>query len=324
MSNVTVDPDGTFQLPQRQIPVPAHLSAGARAALQAPRQPARIYPPLADIQGWREMVERLDAALLPRLQAVTFEADAERLTVASQPVYKVTPRGTNLLNRRQVILELHGGALLYCGGAIVEPLAKSAALRTGRAVYSLDYRMVPDHPYPAALDDCLGLYRYLLEHHAAQDIVIYGTSAGGNLAAATMLRARDEGLPLPAGVVLLTPEVDLTESGDTFHTLDGLDSVLTSTLMPINHLYAAGANLADPYLSPLFGDFTRGFPPTFLQSGTRDLLLSNTVRLHRRLRAAQVRAELHVWDAMPHGGFGGADEDRELTVELRHFLDALT
>ena len=125
---------------------------------------------------------------------------------------------------------------------------------------------------------------------------------------------------MPAALVLGTPEVDLTESGDSFHTILGLDPVL-SPLIHVNRLYADGHDLAHPYLSPLFGDVT-GFPPTFLHTGTRDLFLSNTVRMHRKLRAAGVEAELHVFEAMPHGGFGGmTPEDQDLATEIKHFLD---
>jgi acetyl esterase/lipase len=120
----------------------------------------------------------------------------------------------------------------------------------------------------------------------------------------------------------MTPEVDLTESGDSFQTNLGLDGVLTESLMPANRLYAAGHDLAHPYLSPLFGDFTKGFPPTLLSTGTRDLFLSNTVRMHRALRRAGVPAELHVLEAAPHGGFmGAAPEDRELDLEVRRFVE---
>jgi acetyl esterase/lipase len=100
----------------------------------------------------------------------------------------------------------------------------------------------------------------------------------------------------------------------------GLDNILGSRLMPANLLYAAGHDLSHPYLSPLFADVS-GFPPTFIQAGTRDLFLSNAVRMHRKLRAAGVDAELHVFEAMPHGGFGGAPEDIEMRQEIRRFLD---
>src|SRR2546423_11445022 len=137
-----------------------------------------------------------------------------------------------------------------------------------------------------------------------------------------ILRARDEGLALPAAAVLLTPEADLTESGDTFHTNAGIDTMLRGGT-PQRLLYAGAHDLAHPYVSPLFGNFTKGFPPTLLASGTRDLYLSNTVRMHRALRAAGVPAELHVVEAAPHGGFLGlAPEDHELLREVRRFIDA--
>jgi acetyl esterase/lipase len=191
----------------------------------------------------------------------------------------------------------------------------------GVRVWSVDYRMPPDHPYPTPLDDCVAAYRALLRERSAHEIAVGGSSAGGNLAAALILRARDEGLPLPASVVLATPELDLTESGDSFRTNLGVDSVLGS-LMPVNRLYAAGHDLAHPYLSPLFGDFSKGFAPTLLSAGTRDLFLSNAVRMHRALREAGVEAELHVQEAAPHGGFGGAPEDQALDREVRRFVQA--
>ncbi|TVV70947.1 alpha/beta hydrolase fold domain-containing protein, partial [Sphingomonas solaris] len=158
----------------------------------------------------------------------------------------------------------------------------------------------------------------LLDVRSPAEIVVSGGSAGGNLAAALVLRARDEGLPLPAGLILNTPEIDLTESGDSFHTNDGVDPGLRS-LMPVNLLYADGHDLAHPYLSPLFGDLT-SFPPTLLTSGTRDLYLSNTVRMHRKLRAAGVPAALHLTEAGPHTGFPGSPEGDEIDGELRRFV----
>lgn len=126
---------------------------------------------------------------------------------------------------------------------------------------------------------------------------------------------------MPAGLVLMTPEVDLTESGDTFETLMGIDPVLKARLTESIALYAAGRPLDDPMLSPLFGDLN-GFPPTLLQSGTRDLFLSNTVRMHRRLLQVGVPAELHVFEAMPHGGFFAGPEDMDKDTEIARFVAA--
>ena len=127
---------------------------------------------------------------------------------------------------------------------------------------------------------------------------------------------------MPAGLMLLSPQADLTESGDSFQVNQLVDVILPGSLMRNNQLYAADAELSHPYLSPLFGDLT-GFPPSFLQSGTRDLFLSNTVRMHRALRQAGVPADLHVFEAMPHGGFmGNTPEDRDLAVEVTRFARA--
>ena len=208
--------------------------------------------------------------------------------------------------------------------AVIGGLAVLARLQGAhRVTYALDYRVAPDHPFPAALDDCVAVYRALLAERPSGEIVVMGTSAGGNLAAALLLRAADEGLAMPAGALLMTPELDLTERGDTFNTLMGLDVVLPERLMPFNLAYAAGADLADPYVSPLHGVVT-GFPPTLIQAGTRDIFLSNAVVMHRKLRRAGIRAELNVWEDMPHGGFGGlTPEDREMNAEMKVFIASL-
>jgi acetyl esterase/lipase len=190
--------------------------------------------------------------------------------------------------------------------------AAASAVRAGARCYAADYRVPPEHPFPAALDDCLAVYADLVERYDPKKIVVGGASAGGNLAAALMLRARDEGLPLPAGLVLLTPELDLTESGDSFGVNKFADVVLVEGLPEVNALYAGGHNLAHPYLSPLFGDFSKGFPPTLLQAGTRDVFLSNVARMHTSLRRAKVPVEILLCEAMPHGGFAGCGGNRDV------------
>ena len=310
----------------RVIPVPTSVSAEAQGFLSmgfAMRPEAAAGDPEADdIDGWRAMIAAANEGIkfgFDMLTAdVNFNVDA--ITLAGVPVFDITPEGADTRADAPIYFDMHGGALVMGGGDACLAMARNTAVIVQMHTYSVDYRMPPDHPYPAALDDCVAVYRALLETHAPEKIFVGGQSAGGNLAAALMLRARDEGLPLPAAVVLLSPEVDLTESGDTFETLMGIDTVLTARLTGSIGLYAAGHDLTDPYLSPLFGDYAQPFPPVLLQSGTRDLLLSNTVRLHRKLRDAGIEAELHVWEAMPHGGFFGAPEDQELATEIRRFI----
>ncbi|HUZ11779.1 MAG TPA: alpha/beta hydrolase fold domain-containing protein [Caulobacteraceae bacterium] len=317
---------GLVHLGARDIPAPAHASEAARAVLAAPRPAAGALPPLADKAAWRRLVAQRNAAsaVASAPIAARLKADVETRVIGGVPVHVGTPRGERLLGGDKIVLDIHGGALIFGGGeANVAFDAKAIALRTGAVTYALDYRVPPDGPYPAALDDCVAVYRGLLAERPAHQIVVCGTSAGGNLAAALLLRALAEGLPAPAGALLMTPELDLTESGDSFNTLMGLDVVLQSRLTAMNLAYAAGADLAHPYLSPLLGNVA-GFPPTFLQAGTRDIFLSNAVLMHRKLRRAGVRAELHVWEGMPHGGFGGlAPEDREVSAEMQAFIASL-
>ncbi|TVV75974.1 alpha/beta hydrolase [Sphingomonas solaris] len=307
-------------IPAREIPIPAYLSDVARKYLQ-PQPFSLPYPTVDDTAGWRAYADTVDAAITPMMHQISAQLDAtvQELDAGSARVFDIVPAGA-AADRKGIILDIHGGALILCGGELCRIMGMGTAARTGRRVWSVDYRMPPEHPYPAALDDCIAAYRALLEDHGPSEIIVSGGSAGGNLAAALMLRARDEGLPLPAGLILGTPEIDLTESGDSFHTNDGVDPGLRS-LMPVNLLYANGADLTHPYLSPLFGDVT-GFPPTILTTGTRDLYLSNTVRMHRKLRAANVAAELHLTEAGPHTGFPGSPEGAEIDKEINRFIAA--
>ncbi len=311
-------PADTIQIPARDVPIPAFLSPVARAYLQ-PQPQMLAHPPLDDKAGWRAYVATIDQAVLPMLPQISAQATAT-VTVRDADgakVFDILPPGVDP-DARGVVLEMHGGALILCGGELCKIMGMGSAARLQRRVWAVDYRMAPDHPHPAALDDSIAAYRALLRERDASEIIVSGGSAGGNLAAALMLRARDEGLPLPAGLILGTPEIDLTESGDSFHTNLGVDPSLRS-LMPVNLLYANGHDLAHPYLSPLFGELA-GFPPTLLTTGTRDLYLSNTVRMHRKLRAAGVAAELHVTEAGPHTGFPGGPEGAEIDREVRRFV----
>jgi len=319
--------DGTLRL-TRSIPVPVSVSAHAQAVIAAGCASVRArlaspptFPPLDDVAAWKDRIEQMDDAVVSlfRARADAIGAKVEQIQIGAVDVYVIEPPGIEIGDDAPILLDIHGGALIAGGGDACRMMATLAAVRAGLPTWSVDYRTPPDHPYPAALDDCLAVYRALLDIRQPEQIVIDGSSAGGNLAAALLLRARDEGLPMPAALVLISPEADLTESGDTFKTNEGVDYVIVQGVPDTIALYASGHDLRDPYLSPVFGEFS-GFPPTLLQSGTRDILLSNTVRLHRRMRGAGVEAELHVWEAMPHGGFFGAPEDQEVIAEVRAFV----
>jgi len=321
---VSFDEKGNLQLGPRIIPIPTTVSPAAQKFLSA-SVPAQPQPALDDRAGWKAMVARTDAFLEPMADHMiaTAAASVETRTIGQCKVHVATPHSLRYPDRAH--LRIHGGAWVFLGGKFSMAEAAMTATDFGCVTYGLDYRMPPDHPYPAAVEDGVTLYRHMIELYAPAQIVISGGSAGGNLAAAVTLRLRDEGLPLPGAVGLLTPAVDLTFSGDTIKTNDGIDTVLRAG-GNAGKLYAGGHDLSDPYISPVNGDLTKGFPPTFLQSGTRDLLLSDTVRMHRKLLKAGIPAELHVWEAMPHGGFGGVfgaptPEDVEMGEVFVGFVD---
>lgn len=314
-------------LPTRKIFPPETVSAEARAALSAGvAAPVPVYPAPNDIEGWRQAVAATNAQWAPLVEQMLGGArcQIETRSIAGVTCYIATPPGLDAAAAQRCYLYLHGGALVFGGGAYAKADGAMSADRLGVTTVSVDYRMPPDHSFPAAPEDCVAVYRELIKDWDPAHVVIGGASAGGNIAAAATLMIRDRGLPLPAAVALLTPEVDLTESGDTFQTNALLDVTLKGGLPECNALYAGSQELTHPYVSPLFADFSSGFPPTFIQAGTRDLFLSNSVRMHRALRRAGVEAELHVWEAMPHRGFGfgfsDAPENHEIDEELRRFI----
>ena len=218
-------------------------------------------------------------------------------------------------------MNLHGGGYTMGGGdvSVMEGLGLAAA---GYRVVSVDYRMPPEHPFPAAVEDGVAVYRELLDSYSPKRIAIFGTSAGGGLTASVIVSARDQGLPLPAAALMHTPWSDLSKTGDTYYTNEGVDPILSVYEGGLGQgavLYAGEAGLKHPLVSPVYADFGPGFPPSLLSSGTRDLLLSCTVRLHRALRESGVEADLHVFEAMWHGASNVPDM-QDLRREVREFL----
>jgi epsilon-lactone hydrolase len=312
-----------LHVPARTIPVPSTVSAEARAFLERglPIAPPEISH--TDRHAWRAYVAQIEPQLLSvaRMRASAFPATIATQALSNAALYEVTPKSFDVGGAEKAILHIHGGAFIVGGGLSAAYTAHAMAGLTGIRAFSVDYRMPPDHPFPAGLDDCVEAYRFLLQRYDPSRIALEGASAGANLVAATILRARDEGLPLPGACALHTAGVDLTHSGDSFATNAVIDVVLRGPQQETMMLYAGGEDLAHPYLSPVFGDFMKGFPPTILVTGTRDLLLSPTVMMHRALRRAGIEAELHVFEAMPHGGLGGASpEDRELQQVIARFI----
>ena len=199
------------------------------------------------------------------------------------------------------ILYLHGGGYIAGSPVLYRHLTWRFAVAAGAAVTAIDYRLAPEHPFPAALDDAVAAWRALLAEGAApRHCTIMGDSAGGGLTLALALRLRDQGEPLPAALVALSPWTDLAITGASCRLNAVADPMQNAAdLVPLARQYLAGADPRNPYASPLYGD-PRGLPPTLLQVGSDEILRDDSVRMGARMREAGCEVTLEVWPRMPH------------------------
>jgi acetyl esterase/lipase len=303
---------GPRQLPARSIPIPTTVSPVIQNAIAQPLE-AQPAPPSAPAVI-KKIMASVNAAQRTAVAALLKRYPAKVVAgkTGGVPTYLVTPSTLDPALRHRLLLSLHSGGYVAFAGVAGLTEAILVAHYTRTPVLSIDYRMPPDHPYPAAIDDTVAVWRQLLRTHDPHAMALFGTSAGGGLTLAAVQRFRALGLPLPAALFVGAPWADLARDDDTQFTNAGLDDVLGdgAALRVLARLYAGKRSLADPGVSPIRGDF-RHFPPTILISGTRDLFLSTTVRTHRKLREAGVLAELNVFEALSHDEFVFEDTSPE-------------
>ena len=199
------------------------------------------------------------------------------------------------------LLYLHGGGYVTGSPALYRNVTWRFAEAAQARLLALDYRLAPEHPFPAALDDAVAAYRWLLQEGAEPGRVgILGDSAGGGLGLGLLLRLRDDGLPLPGAAVALSPWTDLALTGASLARNAASDPMLNFEMLPrLAEQYLAGADPRTPYASPLYGD-PRGLPPTLIHVGSDEILRDDAVRMAERLRAAGCEAEIEIWLRMPH------------------------
>lgn len=315
------------EVPARSLGVPTTVSPQMQRIVNGPLRPNWDLLPKTG-EEWKALADAGAAATLKNLPAWR-----EHLHVKVEPalmdgvkVFWVTPEVVAPENRDRLLVHVHGGCYVFSPG---EAATAEAILMAGFGhikVVSVDYRMPPEAYFPAALDDAMTVWKAVLKTNDPKRVGFIGTSAGGALTLEMALRAKELNLPLPGAIASGTPMSDVTKTGDTFHTNEMVDNVLVSTsgfCDAAASFYAHGHDLADPLLSPVNGDM-HGFPPTILTSGTRDLLLSNTVRVHRKLRNAGVEAFLQVFEAQAHAEYlrdDTAPETKEAFNEIAGFFD---
>ena len=203
--------------------------------------------------------------------------------------------------KKYVILHCHGGGYSTGSSLYARTLTSKMAMATGMEVLSFDYRLAPEHPFPAALEDAEKVWNnLLLQGYGAEQVMLTGDSAGGNLALALTLKLKKEGRRLPAGLFLMSPWTDLTSSGESFIAKASVDPVLNQEYInKMIQAYAPNRELRNPLISPLFGEFS-GFPPVYIQVGENEILLSDSLRLQKTLEEAGVQAEINTYEGMWH------------------------
>src|SRR5207248_7884624 len=214
------------------------------------------------------------------------------------PTAEITVDG---IEPRHVVLYFHGGVYVMGDAFLAADLASQVGRRTNAKVISVDYRLAPEHPYPAAVDDALAAYEALLHNGiAAADIAFAGESAGGGPAIATLVNARDHGLPLPAAAFVMSPYADLTLAGTTIETKGAVDPLMSRQALQARVTdYTAGQDAALGLISPIFADLS-GLPPLIIQAGSHEVLLDDAVRLAQQAATADVQVILDITPGVPH------------------------
>ena len=251
------------------------------------------FPVDSDVDEQRRLLRELASAQPLPAEVTVTEAALGDIRTAEISVDGVEPR--------HVVLYFHGGVYVIGDAFIAAELASQVGRRTQADVISVDYRLAPEHPYPAAVDDALAAYDALLQNGVApSDIVFAGESAGGALAIATLVNARDNGLPLPAAALAMSPYADLTLAGATMETKREVDPLMSRELLEPRVIdYTAGQDAALVLVSPVFADLS-GLPPLIIQAGTHEVLLDDAVRLARQAATADVEVTLDITARVPH------------------------
>ena len=285
--------------------VPATVSPEAVRALGAIYAVTSANPPPSrptSLQDWDRQKDALDKRMLPASKALADKLDAsvQDDQVGGVPVVRIRPAGYRSNGR--TLIYLHGGGFTrFTAHSRLGPAVLVAAA-TGDEVISVDFTDAPRGRWKGTTDQVLAVWQALLAKGSAPaSIGLFGDSAGGGLAASSVLKMRDQGLPLPGALYLMSPWSDVSDAGDSYQTLSPADPVLDLDSSSWNAAaYADPKDQKNPYVSPVYGDYSKAFPPTLIQGGTREMFLSNCVREYQAIRGGGHEAVLDLYEGMPH------------------------
>ncbi len=294
--SATFDSDGTAHV-TRIIPMPSTVTPEARQWLKEIEREAPQPKDLAEIRARTDAWQKSQSAQAKKL----FPVNVETATMAGARTDIISPRVTPEKNKSRVLINLHGGGFISDSGSLIEGIP--IAYLTKTKVVSVYYRLAPENPFPAAVDDVVAVYKELLKTYQPQSIGIFGTSAGATLTGEVAVKLKQLALPLPGALGMFSAHPDFSRPTDSqqLFALNGFSGSIApkDPNRPPDDAYAGKTGRKDPVLSPIFADL-HGMPPTLLVTSTRDLLLSDTSMFHLALLRAGVESQLLVFEALPH------------------------
>jgi len=314
-----IDAQGTAHV-SRIVPVPKTVSPEAQKSLAQPVSDASAPESLADRRSKTDTWQAKAGQAYKEAYPATVTSD----TIAGVPVRVITPPVIGNGKNARVLINVHGGGFNSDSGSLTETIPIANLTQT--KVIAVLYRLAPEHPFPASVEDTVAVYKELLKNYKPQNIALYGTSAGAILTAETAVKLKQLGLPLPGAMGIFSGMGDFSQAADSqaMYALRGLSGYLSPPVAGVHDPeYVGNTNPKDPVLSPVYADL-RGMPPTLFVTSGRDLLLSGTTILHRAFLKAGADAQLVVFEALPHAFWNDVDlpESREADEIIAHFFDS--
>jgi acetyl esterase/lipase len=320
--------------PSYQAYVPDTVSPEAQQVLRMMQGPQGLaLPGPNDIEGWKKIRNYVP----PQLKEIAKNPEVSRRTADAMQRYASTSKKRDIAgvpvveivaakwqDNGKILVYVHGGG--YVTGGPDFGLGGWVSGETGLRIISVGYTLAPEAKWDRTTDQVVSVLQALeAEGYAAKNIAVLGDSAGGGLAAGAVLKLRDKGLAVPGALILWSPWSDITETGDTYVTLRRADPLLDYKLLlkRAADAYADPKDQKNPYVSPVYGDYSKGFPPTLIQGGTKEIFLSNCVREYRAIDGAGGTAVLDIYEGMPHvfqGILFGTPEAQQSMVKMKKFL----
>lgn len=288
-----------------KVYIPSTISKGAQEILKSltMNMPMFVTPSSDDMDGWQELNQQISSMAIQMSQPIvdSYQPDITATNLRYVNVLDIKPKDWK--DNGKVLVYVHGGGYTILGANSTLGNAAVVANATGLRVISVDYSLAPFSKWNQTTNEVVSVIQALKDQgYSLDDIAMYGDSAGGGLVAGSVLKMRDQGLGMPVALVLWSPWTDVTGVGDTYSTLKNAEPFLSndSMLQNMADAYANPSDQKNPYVSPVYGNFSKGFPPTLIQGGTKEVLLSDFVRLYQALDQAGIPVKLDIYEGMPH------------------------